>query len=152
MRQRPSSSTHPPTGADRPNRFEFRMSDPRYGRGFVAGFLTFFAAFVAACIAVVRSTSAVGRTRSLAALGAAFGGMFLFGFIYEFVRGLGIGVSASLGRWHRSSVLDRSPHPVAYWAAMLVWFIVTSAILGFAAWMWLNADAVATWMARHEPK
>src|SRR5688500_11389880 len=96
MQKHGSTSTRPPAKAERSDRVD-GPTPRKHGRGFIAGFLTFFAAAVAAFACLVLSSTGAGRARSAAVFIAALGGLFVFGFVYEAVQGFGVGVSASVG-------------------------------------------------------
>src|SRR3954467_15102647 len=48
--------------------------------------------------------------------------------------------------------LDRIRNPVGYWVFVLVGLILAGTTIAGAAWVWMNTEAVAAWMARHQSR
>jgi hypothetical protein len=143
--------TQLPADGGRPKRLAFRMHDEHYGRGYAAAFFVFFGAWIAASVCIVRSSTDAGRVRSAAALFAVMGGGFAFALVYQVVQGIGFPVSSAVGRRFGYTVLERSRTPIRWWIFVLAWLGMAAALLAFAAWLWVDTDAVAARLAPYRP-
>jgi hypothetical protein len=148
-RQRQPPPVGLPSEARRKGRF--RSWDNRFGRGYAIVFLTGFVAFWVGLLLAIFSSDRVRQLRSLAACFTVFGSMFVFGILYQVVRDIGFGWSASLGTCQKSGVLERKRTPFRHWLFVSIGLAISCTLIALALWMWVNTATVAAFLARHPP-
>lgn len=121
---------------------------PRIGCGYVLGFLAFFTAAVVTLVFAARAAGEAERVRAMAGFLAAVGGLFVFALVYTALKGLGITWHRRAGRSSAGGIWERDRDRLPYWGIVIAGIVLSCILIGFAAWLWANSDAVAAYLAR----